>query len=412
MQRYNIWGPPFVTQGRLYLCSITVTICMSYNIELQKIKSIRQQLLRENKWRFFQEMNRVKLEAHQRTQKDGFSILQARNVGYDLFLRNYADAQYYGQVSLGTPPQNFTVVLDTGSSILWVPSALCPKTNLACASHDKYDHSKSVTYAPDPLGRILFLTYAKGQMSGPIGKDKFCVGGLCVANQGFAEATDEPGLDFYYIKPDGVMGMGWPSLSVPGLYPVLNNMIDQKLIRNPVFAFWLNRNPYQSKGGEVTFGGLDPSHYIPPITWIPLSSHGYWQFTVESVESNGEAIACTNGCEMFADTGTSLLGVPVPYFQTIANIIGARYANGNFVVDCAELSHLPKIGFVINGSKFFLSGTDYILQFEDIDGPLCISGFTPVENNLWVLGDVFLGKFYSVYDFGNSRVGFAQAKQK
>ncbi|KAK9791854.1 hypothetical protein WJX73_005057, partial [Symbiochloris irregularis] len=51
--------------------------------------------------------------------------------------------QYYAKIFLGTPPQLFTVQIDSGSPGLWVPSSDC--TDLACTTHRRFDASRSST---------------------------------------------------------------------------------------------------------------------------------------------------------------------------------------------------------------------------------------------------------------------------
>lgn len=54
-------------------------------------------------------------------------------------------------------------------------------------------------------------------------------------------------------------------------------MVDQGLVNEPVFSFWLNRNAEEEDGGEIVFGGVDPNHYKGKHTYVPVTQKGYWQ---------------------------------------------------------------------------------------------------------------------------------------
>lgn len=330
-------------------------------------------------------------------------------------LHNFMDTQFYGEISLGTPAQNFSVIFDTGSADLWVPSSYC--VSQACATHRHFRAFESTSFQPD--GRSFGIHYGSGQLLGVMARDTLTIGNITIQKQVFGESVYEPGSTFVFAKFDGVLGLGYPSLSEVLGQPVFDNIMAQKKVDQAVFSFYLTRaeGDNVASGGELLIGGTDKSLYHGNIHWIPVSAQGYWQIKMDSVAVQGTRSLCRNGCQAIVDTGTSLIGGPPDEIMTLLQLIGASPSSiGEFVLDCTRLSSLPHVTFELAGKEFTLTPEQYVRKEMLGSRALCFSGFQAVDivspqGPLWILGDVFLTKFYSVFDREQNRVGLAPAQQ-
>ena len=116
-----------------------------------------------------------------------------------------------------------------------MPSSECG--SIACYLHNKYDSSSSSTFQKN--GSEFEIRYGSGSLSGFVSEDTLKIGDLKLEHQQFAEATSEPGLAFAFGRFDGILGLGFDSISVNKIVPPFYNMLNQKKIDKPVFAFYL-----------------------------------------------------------------------------------------------------------------------------------------------------------------------------
>ncbi|KAJ1552702.1 Vacuolar protease A [Cladochytrium tenue] len=362
--------------------------------------------------------------------------------------------EFRAQVGIGTPPQYFDVIMDTGSSDFWVVSSKCDSDSCKQATN-AYNDELSSTYQ-DQDASSPPLEYADGtSMSGTLAIDNVSFAGLNVSSVLFTQATNysTPGDPTDY---DGIIGLGIPAPSQPlpsesstgddsDADPssenitgsLLRRLTTEALIQSPLVGYYIAPG---DRSGAITLGAYDSSCTADPTVgplWldVPQPSGGSWAVPLAAVQVGDAVFATADGESTMAifDTGTAFGLLPPDVLDAMAAAIPsakktplpasppsssgppAAAASYVYVVDCIAAGALdaPALQLMLpGGASLRLSAAEYVVS---VALETCVVGFLPdsaglLQGGSLLLGNTFLKRFYTVFDAGAARVGFALAR--
>ncbi|KAJ4147538.1 hypothetical protein LMH87_002050 [Akanthomyces muscarius] len=347
-----------------------------------------------------------------RTEKRAQNAIQSTLENMDFF--------YAAQVGIGTPPQNITVLIDTGSSELWVNpdcSTARPQDAEQCAQFGRYNPRKSRTPPVGPFGseEINFgdttdestLTSVKIRYY----TDNIAFGSLAITNQTFGVVTESE------RQSQGIMGLapdlrtGFDSEKPYSL--VLNSMAKQGVIASRVFSLDLRHSDV--KTGALIYGGLDRSKFIGTLEKLPMvrGLQGEARLAV-SLDTLGITLSQSenyrlqgNDTNVMLDSGTTISRLQADVAMPILQALRAKPdGDGYFQIPCSSRYQQGSVDFGFGGMTVKVPFKDFIINVGDPF--MCYVGIALTEGQQ-ILGDTVLRAGYFVFDWDNEAVHIAQA---
>mmetsp|Transcript_3432 Transcript_3432/g.6018 ORF Transcript_3432/g.6018 Transcript_3432/m.6018 type:complete len:442 (-) Transcript_3432:31-1356(-) len=355
---------------------------------------------------------------------------------------------YFGKIHVGMPrQQTFTVVFDTGSAHLFVPSATCHTET--CMRHRRFFRNESGTaididHDGNPVKKNstrrdqVNIAFGTGEVTGEFVRETVCLSppSTEVALMGAgkdctelrvilaSEMTKEPFMTFEF---DGVLGLGLASLAVDPEFSFFGQMSKLNGLKEQTFGYFLSRS--DSVPSEISFGGHDARRLASPLQWVPVHKPelGYWQLRLLGVVVAGERLPlCEEGdCIAIADTGTSLLGAPRAVTQRMHWLLARKVPENPAEIDCRNFPGPELIFQLEDGVNVTIGAEDYsratgmrVLNNKTNSSQLiCRASLLPVDDGevlgpkAFILGEPALRKYYTAYDWKRQRIGFGLSVQ-
>jgi hypothetical protein len=314
------------------------------------------------------------------------------------------DDTYVTATKVGT--QTFELIVDTGSSNLWVGSGT------------KYTPGSTSTNT----GKTFEVEYGSGTVSGTEYTDTVVLGGLTITKQSFGDGTKSSG----FTGVDGIVGFGPVDLTedtVSGsttVPTVVNNLFTQGKISTQVLGVSFapeSGSDDDDANGSLALGGTDSTKFSGAINYVTKTSTSpysdYWGITVTEIAYNGKSIGAS--AQAIVDTGTTLIYIPTAAYNSFLSASGGKTDSSSGLVSWTTL---PKdnFAFTIGGVSYTLTPSQFTIPTAQYDvwglstgkfyGWIAAGGTTAADVN-FIIGQKFLENYYSVFDTTNNRVGFA-----
>ena len=324
---------------------------------------------------------------------------------------------YYGEVRIGSPPQKFRMVFDTGNSDLLVPSHDCSKDE--CGNHSRFDYNQSTTFNNSNLN--FTIPYGPGEVSGTWASDTVGIAGTTI-NQFPIGLVNWEDTEMRQIFTDGVIGLGlsesssnisqdtWPS-SVSRSYPNLTG--DMSFLLRQV-----GDHPASFQVGETLNLGKKLVTYKHPL----VKPYSQWSLNMTSVVFNrilsSTTDVCHPNCQVIIDSATSAIVIPESdYFtfmlQVLHNTNSCQYLWRQRLFVCTDpvdCIGLPTVRFILpdisgNPVEYSLNPSEYLRHDPNIGCiPLFEKSFQ--SEGPWILGVVFLRNYYTTFSWDKDTISF------
>ncbi|KAF9648814.1 acid protease [Thelephora ganbajun] len=322
------------------------------------------------------------------------------------------DVGYIATIQAGTPPRDFSVLMDSGSADFWIGGEGCQSQSGGdCGNHVFLGQQSSTTFRDS--GKVFQVTYGSGQVQGNIVSDNLNIAGLALVKHVFGVALVES-QDFSgnATKFDGLMGLAQSTLSNQRVLTPVESLAKQGLISEAITSYKISRVSDGLNDGEITFGGLDQSKFDPStlVTFQNINQNGFWEGDVTvSVDSQDLGL---QGRTAILDTGTTLIIAPPADADAVhAKIPGTKTdGQGGFVIPCTNTA---VVSLTFGGQAFDINPIDLLFAPVDpnnLQGD-CLSGITSGQiggPQQWLVGDVFLKNAYFSHNVNKNQISLAK----
>ncbi|KAL9577152.1 MAG: hypothetical protein Q9212_006552 [Teloschistes hypoglaucus] len=367
------------------------------------------------------------------------SPLQRRAGTVNTRLLNNDDLQYLANITVGTPPQQFVVQIDTGSSDLWVPSIqsdVCQQED--CSQTGQFNYEKSSTFDLGDRERFKIVYGDSSTYAGYLVTDTVAVGDTKLDNATFglvleSQNTPQGGGDGF--TTNGVWGISFENSESEVVEQgasqytgIVGLMKKQGVISRMAYSLWLN-DP-DATAGSILFGGVDTDKFTAPLIGLPIVPQSgssqvsamNVEFTSLTINTGGKTIVLQDNVVRSAilDSGTTITVLPNDLATKVLDSFGAVIdpAIPEPLVACSlnnADAHLVYQFGGTSGPKITIPVADLIdphiegLRFKD-GSDACTLGIVGADIDFLLLGDTFLRSAYVVYDLESKQIALAQAK--